>query len=344
MLLNKQRGVSLVELMVSITIGMILMAGVLSIFLSSKVTYFANEKLARLQENGRVALNIISHDVREAGYMGCALGSQWRLNVNNASSPLWNYAIPLMAFESDGAGGYTPATNPALVPAATNNSDIIIARTIRRDSPQLRVAADMANTTSDIQVLHSIPIPVALGQIMVVSTCRASSVFQVTGYGVGSPNGTIQHAAAGSNPGNSTNDLEFKFPAGARVAALQTLIYYVGNDASGEPGLYRQFGSTSPSERLIDGVEALQISYGIDTTGDRLTDRYVSATDVTNWDDVMLVNYAVLVRSDEQGTEVDNKTYQLLEAAVGGRTLGPFNDRRSRMVFTTSITLRNRAW
>jgi type IV pilus assembly protein PilW len=57
---SKQRGVSLVELMVSITIGLILMAGVLSIFMSSKVTYFANEKTARLQENGRVALDLIS--------------------------------------------------------------------------------------------------------------------------------------------------------------------------------------------------------------------------------------------------------------------------------------------
>ena len=40
------------------TIGLILLAGVLSIFLSSKVTYLTNEKTARLQENGRVALDL----------------------------------------------------------------------------------------------------------------------------------------------------------------------------------------------------------------------------------------------------------------------------------------------
>ena len=49
MKLRKQKGFSLVELMVSIVIGMILIAGVLSIFLSSKVTYTTNEKTARLQ-------------------------------------------------------------------------------------------------------------------------------------------------------------------------------------------------------------------------------------------------------------------------------------------------------
>jgi prepilin-type N-terminal cleavage/methylation domain-containing protein len=46
--LYKQRGFSLVELMVSITLGLILLAGVLSIFLSSRVTFSTNERQARL--------------------------------------------------------------------------------------------------------------------------------------------------------------------------------------------------------------------------------------------------------------------------------------------------------
>ena len=71
---NKQRGFSLVELMVSITIGLILLAGVLSIFFSSRSRISTNEKTARLQENGRVALDLVTHDVRSAGYQGCARG------------------------------------------------------------------------------------------------------------------------------------------------------------------------------------------------------------------------------------------------------------------------------
>jgi len=115
MKLNKQRGVSLVELMVSITIGLILIAGVLSIFMSSKVTYFANEKTARLQENGRVALDLLMHDVRSAGYMGCARAVPFTSTLNAPTSLLWNYEIPLQGFESDGAGAWAPVLVPVLV-------------------------------------------------------------------------------------------------------------------------------------------------------------------------------------------------------------------------------------
>lgn len=341
MVMSKQRGVSLIEMMVSITIGLILLAGVLSIFLSSKVTYFANEKLARLQENGRVALNLMSYDVRTSGYPGCARIVQVYSSLNTPTSLLWNYAVPLQGFESDGAGGYAPALGITLVPAPVPNSDIIVARTLRRDTPAMRVATNMASVTGAITVTNVTPAPTA-GQHMMVMGCEYSSVFQMTGWGAGSPNSTISHAATGSNPGNANNNLNYVYRAGARVAPLQTVIYYVGNDASGNPALYRQTGATTPSDQLIEGVEALQISYGFDSNNDQIVDQYVSASGVTNWDRVRSVNYALLVRSDEAGTEVDNKTYVLLDAAVGGRTLGPFADRRSRLVFTTSIALRNR--
>jgi type IV pilus assembly protein PilW len=339
--MSKQRGVSLVELMVSITIGLILLAGVLSIFLSSKVTYFANEKLARLQENGRVALNLVSFDVRTAGYPGCSRTLQVYSSLNTPTSTLWNYAIPLQGFESDGAGGYSPAVGIALNPAPIANSDIIVARTLRRDAPTMRVAAQMASVTAGISVVSATPAPTA-GQHMMIMGCDFSSVFQVTGYAAGAPNSTISHAATGTNPGNANNNLNYVYRAGARVAPLQTVIYYVANDATGNPSLYRQTGATTPAEQLIEGVEALQVAYGFDSNNDQIVDQYFSAANVTNWDRVRSVSYALLVRSDESGTELDNKTYTLLEAAVGGRTLGPFTDRRSRLVFTSTIALRNR--
>lgn len=339
MFLNKQRGVSLVEMMVAVTIGLILMAGVMSIFLSSKVTYFANEKLARLQESGRIALNLVSHDVRAAGYMGCARAVPFNSVLNSPTSLLWNYSIPLQGFESDGSGGYSPALGITLNPAPISTSDVIVARTLARDSRALRVEANMTSLTGNIIVANTVPAPVTAGQILIVTDCQASTVFQTNSYSAGN----IAHANVGS-PGNSTGDLGMLYRIGARVAPLQTLIYYVGNDpATGNPALYRQTGQTTPSDLLIEGVEGLQISYGLDTNGDRLADQYVSATGVTNWDNVLSVNYSLLVRSDESGTAIDSKTYQLLETAVGGKLLGPFSDRRSRLVFTTTVALRNRA-
>lgn len=341
--LSKQRGVSLIELMVAVTIGLILMAGVLSIFFSSKVTYFTNEKTARLQENGRVALDLVMHDVRSAGYMGCARSVPFTSTLNTPNSLLWNYAIPLQGFESDGAGTWAPALAAGLLnPAPIADSDVLVTRALERDGRALRVVADVAGLTGSATVLNTTS--VAPGQIMIITDCTASTVFQVTGYAVGAPNGTVAHAAGGANPGNQTDDLGWQYLAGARVAPLQTVIYYVANDpVSGEPALFRQTGSVQPADMLIEGVQALQISYAEDTTGDRVADVYRAANSVANWDNVMSVSLAMLIRSVEEGTDVDTKSYPLLTAGVGGKTLGPYNDRRMRMVFTTSIALRNRA-
>ena len=345
MTLHKQRGVTLVELMVASVIGLILMAGVLSIFVSSKMTYFSNEKMARLQENGRVALNLVSFDVRAAGYSGCARAVPFTSALNSSTSLLWNYAVPLQGFENTGAGTWAPTVGITLSPAPVDNSDIIVARTVQRDTVAMRVESDLATLTSDPAVLTSMaPTPAPpVGQIMMITDCTATSIFQVTGWTAGSPNSTIQHAAGGSNPGNATGEFGNQYRQGSRVALLQTVIYYVGTDpVTGNPALYRQIGAGT-AEPLIEDVEAMQFAYGLDTNGDRLADQYVAANNVTNWDNVLSVNYALLVRSNEVGSQVDDKVYQLLPTAAGGRTLGPFSDRRSRLVFTTTIALRNRA-
>lgn len=345
---SKQRGLSLVELMVSITIGLILLAGVLSIFLSSKVTYFANEKTARLQENGRVALDLIQHDVRASGFMGCARVMEFTSTLNNPNSMLWNYEVPLQGFESSGSGAWTPTLGAGtLSPAPINDSDVLVTRSIQRDGIARPLALTNAGLTGNPRVTSAVDVPI--GTIMLITNCRAASVFQVTGYAPGTP-ATISHGVGGSNPGNATADLGWLYAtatpnsAGSRVAPLETSIYYVANDpVSGEPSLYRQTGATQPADLLIEGVQALQVSYAEDTDADRIADVHRSAAVVGNWDNVMSVSIALLIRSEETGGETDSKTYQLLPVTAGGKLLGPFDDRRMRMVFNTTIALRNRA-
>src|SRR5262249_8867178 len=110
---KQQHGFSLVELMVSVTIGLILLAGVLSIFYSSKLAYLANEKTSRLQESGRAALDFLVHDVRSAGYMGCARAVPFTTTLNTPTSLMWNYAVPLQGFEATGTSA-SPAFSPAI--------------------------------------------------------------------------------------------------------------------------------------------------------------------------------------------------------------------------------------
>jgi type IV pilus assembly protein PilW len=65
------RGLSLVELMVALALGMVISIGIFEIFRSTRVTYQLDEGLARAQENGRFAMEFLSQDIRHAGHLGC---------------------------------------------------------------------------------------------------------------------------------------------------------------------------------------------------------------------------------------------------------------------------------
>ncbi|MBI4755378.1 MAG: PilW family protein [Betaproteobacteria bacterium] len=65
---SAQAGVSLVELMVSITIGLAVVAVVLQIFLGGKQTFRAQDDTARLQENGRFVVDLLGRELRMAGF------------------------------------------------------------------------------------------------------------------------------------------------------------------------------------------------------------------------------------------------------------------------------------
>lgn len=65
-----QRGVTLIELMVALVVGLILLAGLIQVYLSTKQSYNAQEQLARMQENGRFAMELITRDLRRAGFWG----------------------------------------------------------------------------------------------------------------------------------------------------------------------------------------------------------------------------------------------------------------------------------
>lgn len=65
---SKQQGLSLIELMISITLGLVLMGAATQVMLSNNQTYRLNDDISRIQENGRIALDILVRDLRMGGY------------------------------------------------------------------------------------------------------------------------------------------------------------------------------------------------------------------------------------------------------------------------------------
>ena len=75
-------GLSLIELLIAMVLGLTLAAGVIQIYVGSTTTERDQEARLRMQENGRFALNFLANEMRMAGYLGC-FGSMEGLTAND---------------------------------------------------------------------------------------------------------------------------------------------------------------------------------------------------------------------------------------------------------------------
>src|SRR5882724_12492398 len=111
---QRQRGLSLIELMISITISLIVMSAMTYIFVGSRGAYRSNENLARVQETGRFALDYIGQDLRMVSFAGCHSRNLTAANTLVIARPAVTYTgvgDGLRGFEN-GAGWTNP--NPSI--------------------------------------------------------------------------------------------------------------------------------------------------------------------------------------------------------------------------------------
>jgi type IV pilus assembly protein PilW len=122
-------GFSLVELMVAITLGLLLTAGMIQLFSSSRLTFQTSDALARVQENGRFAMELIKRDLRSAGERGFCAG---RLEIRNhlrdscsgGGQDFFDPARAIVGWEFDGTGfGEDHTVSDSLDPSGAADSD-----------------------------------------------------------------------------------------------------------------------------------------------------------------------------------------------------------------------------
>lgn len=286
--LPAQRGVSLVELMVSLALGLVLIAGVLSLYLSSQQSLRTHQGLARVQENARLALDLMAREIRTAGVIPCGSPLTANVMVTPAASattrptPWWaDTRAGFLRGGRDSDQGVLPAGTA--VPRAAGTDSLILlrvsddeglyARVLAHDTTahQFSVAASVAAATAGSASSTAATVArIEDKAYALVCDSLSSALFQVdtvqtsTGF-VNYPNsprncttslGTVD-AACGS-PAAKT------FPAGALLVPWEPAFWYVGEPASGSRALYRaapdQAGTLRPVER-VPGVESLQVDY-----------------------------------------------------------------------------------
>lgn len=342
------RGFSLVELMVAMALSLVLLGGVLAIFASSRTTYETTDRLSRIQETGRFALDSITRDLRAAGYIGCSQRATLNNTLNNSATILWNFAVPLGGFDGKGGTTWTPVLDTSVLPdsgadsgAPDADSDAIVMRIPKHDIAGARMVKDMTSTNGDLEIDAVSAPAIREGDTVMISDCAARTVFEVTAKA----GNVLSHAKVetveegATTPGNATDDLGQAYTSNAEVTPLQTVIYYIGEGSTPGAGtsLWRRVSGASGAEELVEGVENMQIQFGQrDAVGPNITYE-LRADQVTNWNNVVAVTVALLVRSlSEYGVDEDSSTYTLL-----GKSVVATGDRHMRQIFTTTATLRN---
>ncbi len=312
-----QKGVGLIELMISVTLGLFLISGAVGIFISSKSTLQLNTELAWIQDNARFAMMTLTRDLRMAGFYGCSTDQGFTSTINPvASGTGWYMDFDNAVVGWDGDDGGYPGTEfpPAYNSnAATGlpNSDLTTVR--HAESQSVEVDDNIPTNNANIRVHGSHPFED--GDVLVITDCDQTTVFQVTG--MAGSQVIVHNTGGGHTPGNCSvlmggascpgapSSHAFYGENGAFILQMKSNAYYVDASSDGTPALYRRELYASAGEpdvrdqELVQGVENLQVVYGQDTDNDGFANRYVNADDIAaaDWPQVVTIRVHVLFRS-----------------------------------------------
>lgn len=346
---QSMRGFTLVELMVGMAVGLFVLLVAVSIFVSTRMLHSVGAASTRMSENGRLAMDTLQTDLRNASFLGCRpLLNEPPVSVLNAGNGAFlTTSAGLLGFRGTGAGFSPALAGPlAAMPAASGpltSSDVLIVR-VPFDPDGLGIVAAMASTLAAPQVAASAPgNTIAAGDIVLVASCKAAAMFQVT-----EPNpaatGMLTHGLGGAFvPGNAVADLQQRFRTDATVYKMQTRHYFVAPSAlhPGTNSLWRlAVPGPSDPEEVASGVDRLSITYGIDggaAAGQQNVDHYAAADGVTAWDKVVSVRLQMLIATAKDNV---SQSHQSVDFAGATITAG---DRRLRSVLSELVTVRNGA-
>lgn len=368
------KGMSLIELMVSLTLGMLIIITIGSVYIGASRTFRMLEANSRLQENARYAIERISFDLRMAGYTGCS--SQTYTNVlQNTTAWQYNlYGKPLIGYEQG------QSTFPTLSGHLRGDAITII----RADNSNEYIVSSHEPSSATIHLASNADL--RQGEILIATDCSHTALFQKTNP-TGNNDEVVHNTGSSISPGNytkgfkipdnldtkvftpaalcaanasqsfcnDTNGSAYTFGDGSRIFRILASTYYIGTNTANEPALYRmKLGTTTgnastTAEEIVEGIEDMQITYGMDTTteADKIADTYLTANEIETamtgitseeaWKRVLSVRISLLMVT-RSGEETTDKAQQI---SFNGQVVNR-NDRKLRKVFNTTIAVRNR--
>jgi type IV pilus assembly protein PilW len=283
---SRNLGVSLIELMVALVLGLLVSGAAIAMFISNSQTYRATESMSRVQENARIAFELMARDIREAGGTPCSRNVPVITTLNNPTANWWsNWNNGLIGYENGALPGSLAGTD-AIELLAGSSTGVSVAS----HNP---TAASMHVTPG----AHGF----VADDILMVCDYRQASIFQMSGPNANPiTNGNIVHNTGSGSPGNCTKGLGFPlrcttngspytYGDNSVVVRLQASRWFVAANGRGGNSLFRvalRNSGPGAAEEVIEGVNDMRITYLLPGAGQY---QPASAIPATRWREVMSV-------------------------------------------------------
>jgi len=310
----------MIELLVAMVVGLILIGGTASVYLASKRSYLEVEMMARMTQNGRFALQMVSESIIHAGYAGeIQMGSIERdVDLDDPTSDcsdtaatydIEHYIVATIPTSASVFGG--------CIDDAIPNTSVLVIKNVR---PMKLIDSNNNDTINS-------PEPILPTNTYVMTNNARGIMF----HGDPAKDATQPSIADGG-----------EVPDGS-AWIYQMQIYYIRDNGSGTPQLARKMlsNNTLVTEDLVEGVENIGFLFGLDTNADGDIDTYSTESNVppTAWNNISSIQINMLVRTDATDANyTDTNVYSLGGLAAN---IGPLNDNFHRMVMQTTVSMRN---
>ncbi len=332
---NSRRGTagfSLIELMISLTLGAVVTTGVVQLFSANQESYALLQGQSRMQESARFGLSFIGSSVRAARYSGCFSSVEdmhTTLNVNfvpysfdmrsgvlgynsAVGTTTWLPTLATLPRSESGtdtnvytvSGTDLEAGNGIDTTAVTEGTDVLTLRNMANED--FRLTAAMGTSTEPVVVSGIIDdLGLAVDDLAMIHDCEKATIFRVTSLAEAGGETTIGHDLADTD--NFRNTLEKlalvnTYEDDAAVSRIESNTFFIApgsgfNEIGNKPlSLWRKRGIEAPVE-LVEGVENMQVLYGLDVDADEIPNRYATANEVTDWLTVVSVRVTLTVNS-----------------------------------------------
>lgn len=307
------RGFTLVELMISLVLGLVVVGAAIGMFLSNKDSYRTGVALGQVQENSRIAFELLARDLRQAGITGCGNTGRMGNVLNNgpvaSTTPAWyaDFANLIRGYDSGVANPAVTSGNGSAERVSTTSSITLIGAAMASVS-----VASYSTSTYAFTLTGTNP-GIGAGDLIIVCDPDHAVMAQVSSVS----GGALVVNTGTTTPGNCSRGLgvptqcttagnSYVFGVNSLISGLSAATWYIGNNPVGGTSLYRRTpvttsGNPTPtSQEMVRNVTDMQITYHVPGATS-----FVAAASVTaaNWALVDAIRVVLSVQGSERATD-----------------------------------------